>query len=233
MLEESLKDFEKQPELLGRLSHELNTPLTNVLGHAHYLRRNINQMPADERLKGLEVVEANAERLAKHIQNLLLLARLERKEETVADPVLMSRLVERVAQSQCTLLPFRGLETHIAQVHQPVEGDSDQIKIAVCNVLDNATTFSPSDTPVRLELTETAQGVEVSVHDRGIGITAADADIIYLPFHRSPRVELTHPGLGIGLTVADLICQRHGGKITHQLRPGGGTTFQLFFPFMV
>jgi signal transduction histidine kinase len=216
--------------VISLISHELNTPLTTILGNAHFLRSHGETLPETDKRLALEDLESSAERLSKALQNLLLLARLELNPVPVGEPVVVGHFLEMVASSKAKPEMGRVLETRIDAIEAPVVADSDHLKVALNNLLDNAFVFGGQESPVELTACQDGERVLISVLDRGPGIDEEDWPAVFQPFYRSAKFADSRPGLGIGLTVSQKLAQLHGGAISYARREGGGSEFQFSLP---
>ena len=114
-----------------------------------------------------------------------------------------------------------------------VEGDRTALTQAIQNLVDNALKYSPADTDVRIESGFDAAGPFVAVEDRGIGIPSNERSRIFEKFYRGDHVRtLNVEGVGIGLALVRHVAERHGGSITVEDAPTGGSRFVLRLPGM-
>lgn len=212
------------------ISHELNTALTTVLGNAHILRSREQTLDMLTRVEALAALEANAERLFKAIQNLLLFARIELGEELYAQPIVLVHVLEDlIAQEKRRTAP-REIQLSFQAGAKPVSADESMIKVALRNLLDNACLFSPDDTTIEVVAFEQAGFIETQVLDAGPGVHEAEQDLIFQPFYRSPSVMEIKPGIGLGLSVAKRLTELHGGTLLVRNREYGGAAFSLCLP---
>jgi signal transduction histidine kinase len=112
--------------------------------------------------------------------------------------------------------------------HPPVPIDRRLVKLAVKQLVDNALKYSPSGTPVTVQV-HNGSGVTVEVTDHGKGIPVQEQTRIFERLYRSPAVQNQIPGSGLGLSIAQSIARAHHGDLTVASRPGE-TTFRLTFP---
>ena len=111
-------------------------------------------------------------------------------------------------------------------------GDEVRIHQVVANLLANARAHTPAGTPITVSVATTDAGVEVSVADKGPGLSAEDQKRIFERFYRadSSRVRTGADGSGLGLSIVDAVMRAHGGSVSVQSTPGEGATFVLLFP---
>jgi two-component system sensor histidine kinase KdpD len=107
-----------------------------------------------------------------------------------------------------------------------IKGDPVLLAQLIANLLDNALTYSEG--PIELSVSAHAQALEVSVKDRGPGLSDAQQASLF-----APHVRGDHPGVrgaGLGLAVCKAIAEAHGARLTHRHRSGGGSRFSLLLP---
>jgi two-component system sensor histidine kinase KdpD len=101
---------------------------------------------------------------------------------------------------------------------------------ALVNLLDNALKYSPADTPIEIRVRLVDTAIQIEVADRGIGIPAEELSRVFDKFYRVPRLSSGVSGTGLGLSISKGVVEAHGGQITAQNRPGGGTVVSLTLP---
>ena len=99
------------------------------------------------------------------------------------------------------------------------------------NLLENAAKYTPPGSPIRIDTEVSAEGVVVSVSDRGPGVPPADLERIFEKFHRLPG-EGSAGGTGLGLAICRAILTAHGGRIWAENLAGGGASFRFFLPIV-
>ena len=111
-------------------------------------------------------------------------------------------------------------------------GDEVRIHQVVANLLANARAHTPAGTPITVSVLSTDAGVEVSVADKGPGLSAEDQKRIFERFYRadSSRVRTGADGSGLGLSIVDAVMKAHGGTVSVDSELGKGASFTLFFP---
>ena len=148
-------------EFLGLVSHELKTPLTTIRGNAEVLRRVNDRLDAETRRQALDDIYGEAIRLQRIIENMLVLARLERGQQSETEPLLLRHIVERVVEAHRERAPRRRFEEHADDAMTMVLASPDYIEQVVDNLLSNAEKYSPEDAPI--EVAVRRAGDEVTV----------------------------------------------------------------------
>jgi K+-sensing histidine kinase KdpD len=216
--------------IVPAISHELNTALTTVLGNAHILRSREASLDALSRGEALVSIETNAERLFKAIQNLLLFARMELGESLYLQPLVLPHLIENLILQESRRTSPRTIHLSSRAGAKPVSADESMIKIALRNLLDNASLYSPEEAAIEVVAIEQDGHIETLVLDEGPGIPEPELDLIFEPFYRSPSIMEVKPGIGLGLSVARRLAELHGGTLTAGNRETGGAAFSLTLP---
>lgn len=225
---ERLKD-----EFMAIASHELRTPLTIIKAQTQLVARKLppGAEGAAERLK---VVLAETDRMARLIQALLDVSRLEKGELALTmaplDLVELTRaMVERLAPTSAQhVLQFEGPEEPV-----PVVGDRDRLEQVLLNLLENAVRYSPDGGPVTVTLRIEGDEAVLAVRDAGIGLSPEALQRVFERFYQVDGVPLTRrfPGMGLGLYLSQAIVARHGGRIWAESPGlGQGSTFSFTLP---
>jgi PAS domain S-box-containing protein len=206
------------------LSHELRTPVTSIYGGAKLLARG--SVEPDKQLELVEDVSAEADRLYRLVEDLIVLARAERGgAPTTMEPVSLDHLVERVVTAIRQRWPNVEFQL-VSQSHgMPVDGDETYLEQVLRNLLTNAAKYAESGKLVEVEVEHLERESIVRVLDRGPGIDPTEAQRLFEIDYRSPKTRGLAQGSGIGLFVARWLIESMGGRIWAQPRPGGGSEF--------
>lgn len=224
-------------EFVAMVSHELRTPLTSILGYLDLAALDVS--PKDPRRGYLEVVQRNARRLLRLVNDLLVTAQTERGVlELDRHPVDLVRLVQESTDD----LRGRAVEAGVDVVLdlQPglwVSGDRDRLAEVVDNLVTNAVKYSHRGGAVRVRLTaaeaagDAGLQAALTVSDDGIGIEEADRRQLFTKFFRAQEAQRRAiQGVGLGLSISKAIVTGHGGTIEVHSEPGVGTTFEVRLP---
>ncbi|HEX2701353.1 MAG TPA: ATP-binding protein [Acidimicrobiales bacterium] len=217
-------------DFVANVSHELKTPVaalgllaeTLVAEEDHVVVQRLAERMQDE-----------AFRVARIIDDLLDLSRLEADETTRPETV---RVHEVVAQAVEQVLPSAGLRSvRLSVVPVPrswtVRGHRRQLVSAMTNLLENAVKYSDEGSSVEVTPTTDGRNVELAVRDRGIGIPSRDLDRIFERFYRVDRGRGRDTGgTGLGLSIVRHIASNHGGDVAVESVEGEGSTFTLRLP---
>jgi signal transduction histidine kinase len=224
---ERLKD-----EFLASVSHELRTPLTSIVGYAEALNAGDFGELSAEQSEFVSVIERNANRLTRLVDDLLLTARIESHTlELYLEDVDVAALVADCAQSVTPYAESRGVQLVLETRPLTLRADTLRLTQLLNNLLSNGVKFTPDGGTVTVR-TSTADGVGVlEVEDTGMGIPADEQDKLFERFFRSSVAHRRSiEGTGLGLVIAKAIAERHGGRIDFESRVGEGTTFRVELP---
>ena len=208
------------------ISHELRTPITTVLGLTEILARPGRTDDPDARAALLNDVRAEAERLHRLVEDLLVLTRVERgRLEVEAEPLEPRRLLERVVSAEVPELPSIRISLDL-EPHLPiVAGEATYVEQVLRNLLGNAAKYTPDGTRVVVSARAETDGVAFRVTDAGPGLSADSLERIFELFYRDPERARSVAGSGIGLFVCASLVQAMGGRIWASRPDGGGSEF--------
>ncbi len=212
------------------LSHELRTPVTTIYAGALMLARK-GRLTDDVRAEVLEDVAAEAERLQRIVENLLIFARIERGANAIeAQPVLIQRVLDRVVDDEERRWPAAHFETATAPDLPAVAADENFLELVLRNLLSNAAKYGPDDGTVVISVEPESDWVAVRVLDRGPGVPSGEEDRLFRVFYRSKLTAGKAPGAGIGLFIVRSLIEQMGGGVWAQSRADGGSEFGFRLP---
>ena len=215
---------------IGLLSHELRTPITTIYGGTRLLER---KLPDERRMEVVRDVRAEAERLYRLVEDLLVMTRVERGGVEIGDePILLQRILDSVVRTEESRWP--GLQVHrsISDQLPAVRGDLTYVEQVMRNLLGNAAKYGGVGHPVELVAEDLGAEVGIRVLDRGPGIGADEAEHLFDLFYRGATTAATASGAGIGLFVCRALVTAMGGRIWAAPRKGGGSEFGFSLPVL-
>ena len=213
--------------VLAALSHDLRTPLTGLVGLADTLSRDLAGGASGAQA---EAIREQARRIAKLVDQLLEMARLEaRRTELHKDWESLEELVGSALEEVKTQLAGRKVDIALAQDLPLVHCDGVLIARVLVNLFENAAKYTPPGAPVRIAAGLAHGFVEIEVEDRGPGLPAGKEQAIFDKFTRGER-ESVVPGVGLGLAICRGIVEAHGGTIRAENREDGGARFVFTLP---
>jgi len=222
--------FTSQQRLLADVSHELRTPLTVIKGNVDLMRR---MKKLDE--ESLMSIDQEAGRLTRLVGGLLLLAQAESGKLALSmKQVELDLLLTEVFQ-EMSILAGNRVRVHLNEIDQVyVTGDRDRLKQVFINLVANAIQYTPQGGEVFLSLEKIGEQARIICRDTGPGIPAEDLPHIFERFYRAEksRTRGRTTGFGLGLSIANWIVERHGGRIEVDSKEGQGTTFAIWLPVL-
>jgi two-component system, OmpR family, sensor histidine kinase MprB len=218
---ESLDDAaNQQRQLVQDASHELRTPLTSLRTNIEMLASK-HRIPAEERAHMLSDVVAQLTEMTALIGELTELARGE-EQHPVLEEVRVDLIAEDAIRRTTRNHPDVPIDAELAPT--VIVGTPATLERAVANLLDNAAKWSPAGSRIDVRLT----GQELTVRDHGPGIAEDDLPHIFDRFYRATSAR-SMPGSGLGLAIVKQVAEAHGGTITAESAPDGGTVMRLTF----
>ena len=226
-------------DFIANVSHELRTPLASLSGFIDTLKG-----PAREDVKArerfLDIMQAQAQRMTRLIDDLLQLSRVELKEHVLpATPVDLGQTVAHMVEIMLPLARERGVELKLDVPDSPVSmlADRDELLRLVENLVENAIKFGGCGKAVEVAVRQLpgagsgGERAELSVRDHGPGIAAEHVPRLTERFYRVDVAESrTQGGTGLGLAIVKHIVGRHRGRLAIESEPGQGATFRAQFP---
>ena len=226
------KDLKHERRLTSDVAHELRTPLMAMLATVEAMQDGV--YPTDN--EHLETVASETRRLARLVQQMLDLSRMENHTAPMnIEAVDMVELVRGVVNAQEPLFHERDLRLRFADETQGkmpfIKVDPDMITQCVINLMSNAMRYTPEGGWVIVRVGLDRKHLTISVSDTGIGIAKEDLSRIFGRFWRADASRAREAGgLGVGLAVTKQIVERHHGFISVESELEKGTTFTIHLP---
>jgi len=217
-------------EYLSLISHDMRAPLSVIMGQADWLRRALEDRGMEKEAGSAESILAGARRMSVMLEELVESASLESGRMVMRrQPLDLPELVSQVVQRVGSIEDRARLQIEFQRPVPLVPADPERIERVLVNLITNALKYSPSDRPVVVRLAPQERSVVISVADQGEGIPPEEQGLIFERFYRS-RARGKAEGLGLGLYIARLIVEAHGGRIWVESQPGRGSTFSFSLP---
>ena len=228
---------EMRADFVANASHELRTPLAALLGFIETLQGSARD-DAKARERFLAIMQEQARRMARLIDDLLSLSRIELNAHRRPDtPVDLVPIVRQVVDGLETLARDRGVTAHIDAANAlPILGDRDELVRIFENLIENALKYGAAGRRVDIKIGPGASAdgeseAQVSVRDYGPGIAPEHLPRLTERFYRVDVTESrAQGGTGLGLALVKHILNRHRGRLTIDSAPGEGATFTVHLP---
>jgi signal transduction histidine kinase len=212
------------------VSHELRTPVTLIKGYASTLRRDDAKWNRAEVSESLAVIEDEADRLSKMIDDLLDASRLQAGGLSLnrAD-VVLPELARRVAERLGTQSSSHHILSDFPAKFPVILGDARRLEQVLTNLVSNALKYAPGG-EIKIAGSTRPEQVTICVSDEGPGIDARDLPHIFQRFYRSTNAAKQTKGAGLGLYLARSIIEAHGGRMWADPRPASGARICFSLP---
>jgi signal transduction histidine kinase len=230
---------ELQSALLASVAHDLQNPLAAARGYVELLQRRTRADP-DAPLRSTAANLAQAQRaiwrMQEMTQELVDAARLEAGYDLALRPEStdLLELVSQVVDEQSVAGGESRIRVHCEGPDLWVICDAPRIARALSNVVSNALKYSPTGSPVAIDLGTRREGaaewVAVAITDAGIGIPPEELPYVFSPFHRASNAPALIGGTGLGLSGVRATVAQHGGSVAVESQLGVGTTVRIQLP---
>lgn len=221
-------------EFISIAAHELNTPLTVVMGYAELLKENMEAEPLDLDLckEFLATIYHKAEVVSHIVDDLLDLSRIESGQTMFLETETsdLYRVLREVVEQFIRKYPERRIEMDLEPASVWALVDPMKIEQVWQNLISNALKYSPEGGPVRVSGRLEKEVVRFAVEDQGIGMTQANIECMFDKFYRADTLNTAVGGLGLGMSIVKSILDAHGGGIEVRSSLGEGTTVSFTLP---
>jgi two-component system OmpR family sensor kinase len=222
-------------------SHELRTPLTTIRGFAELYRQGaVTSIEDGARL--VHRIEDEAARMGLLVEDLLLLARLDRERPIILAPVELPVLAADAVQAARAVAHQRAIDLELPPGSDAlvVLGDDARLRQVIGNLMTNALTHTPADASVTVRLREgPGHTAEIEVADSGPGLSPEQAERVFERFYRADAARTRRAsgpsgatGTGLGLAIVAAIVAAHHGSVDLVTEPGKGATFRVRLPLV-
>jgi signal transduction histidine kinase len=232
-----LKELDQvKSDFISVVSHELRTPLTSIKAFTELILMK-PRMASEKKSRLLNIVNRETDRLARLINDILDLTKIEAGKLSWNIVRLTMDDVIQTSVSGIQSLADNKSQTIITSMKTPVPpflGDKDRLVQVMTNILSNSIKFTPLGGRILINAyheTTPLSRIVVSVSDTGVGIPECELNLVFEKFHRSGDVLTNNAeGTGLGLAITRQIVEYHGGTIRAESTPGQGSTFIFTLP---
>ncbi len=216
-------------DFVANVSHELRTPLTVIKGFLESFADAGAEL-GSVRQHHLRLMDEQAERMHRLIEDLLMLSRLESESPNQEDTVDVAQLVHEVVDEARTLSAGRH-QISVAVSPAWLRGSRDELRSAFANLVSNAIRYTPSGGQVRIAWVQAEDGAAFQVSDSGIGIAPEHMPRLTERFYRVEKSRSRETGgTGLGLAIVKHVLLRHEGRLEIESEVGQGSTFSAWLP---
>jgi len=234
--ERRLKELDKmKSDFVSNVSHELRTPLTSIKGSVDNMLDGLTGSLNEKQVRYLTRIKSNTDRLARLINDLLDLSRIESGRVEVRSTILsLTALAEEVAEHMKSLATQKLIRIEVPSPDYQVTvwADRDKVTQVLMNLIGNAIKFTPQNGKVAVAVEKNGDDyVQISVDDTGPGILPEEKNKIFSKFYQVDNIEKEKPkGSGLGLAISKALVEMQGGKIWVESELGRGSTFYFTLP---
>lgn len=227
---------EQHDAFINAVTHELKTPIASIRLYLETLKKR--DIPESQRHEFYDVMLADSDRLLQTVEQVLRAGsaghRRRRINPTIIDLSEMVRECVELARVRFNLgADSIAFANGVGDEELHVAGDSDELRVAIQNLLDNAVKYSVDHVAVSVEIAAVDEKrVAVRIKDEGVGIAGVQLKRIFKRFYRVPgRVMSRVKGTGLGLFIVRSVVERHGGRVfAESAGPGHGSIFTIQLP---
>ena len=221
---------ELKATFISIVSHELRTPVALIKGYASTLRRDDAKWDKRTISDSLTVIEDEADRLSKLVDDLLDASRLQAGGLTLnrAD-VSLPTLAKRIAEKFSTQSKNHTIVANFPENFPVVLADETRIEQVIANLVSNSLKYAPKG-EIKISGTMYPEQVVICVSDEGAGIDPKDLPHVFDRFYRSTKAVKQTKGAGLGLYLARAIVEAHGGRIWADPKPDAGARICFSLP---
>ncbi|MCL5030360.1 MAG: PAS domain-containing sensor histidine kinase [Bacteroidetes bacterium] len=219
-------------EFISNVSHELRTPLASIIGFSETISSDPN-MPEEMRLEFNEIILNEGKRLAKLINDVLDISRLEGGQiELVKSEFDIITLIEDAISANKKIIDSK--EIILTKEMPPdniiINADKEKILVVLNSLINNAAKFTLPKGRIKITAQNLYKELELTISDTGVGIPEKDIPLVFQKFYRVNRPGVDIPGTGLGLVFVKQIVDLHKGFITIQSEVNKGTTVIIKLP---
>jgi two-component system, OmpR family, sensor histidine kinase KdpD len=216
-------------DLVSKLTHEIRGPVSTLRGLVGTTLTHYDRLSDEERREFLHLMRREADRLERTVEQVAFALKLDAGSVRFdIRPRDLAEIVRETAQAADT--GDHPMEVDVAEsIEAPVDGDL--IASVVHQLIDNAVTFSPPDSPITIGLRRDGDGALIEVTDRGPGVPPDKREAVFERFADwRPQGYEDRPGTGLGLFISRTVAREHGGEASIADGPAGGTMLLVRLP---
>ena len=231
------KISEMKSDFINNMTHEFKTPIATISIAADSISNDLVIRNEEQVRFFTGMIKKENRRMNEQVERILQIARLDRKEfDLNFQAVNVHKLIEEAIQTILLQVQNKGgkIETRLEAVNPVVTTDPVHFTNLIFNLLDNANKYSPEVPEIMVTTFNSTNGINITVTDKGIGMTKAVQSRIFDKFYRLPSGNIHNvKGFGLGLSYVKAILDSNEGSIKVSGEPGKGSRFVVFIPFIV
>ncbi|HCY76997.1 MAG TPA: hypothetical protein DHV28_13835 [Ignavibacteriales bacterium] len=215
---------------LSNMSHELNTPMSGIIGFSELL---LSEMDNKNHREMAKIIHKSGKRLNETLNSILDLSKIEsQKLELKFSAIDLVTLIQECKYAFSDQVNKKGLSIHVSIDQDKIFVNTDQgiLHKVLCNIIDNSVKYTV-DGEINISTDEDEKNVKIRVTDTGIGIPEENLNQIFEPFRQgSEGLNRKYEGMGLGLTITKKFVEILGGRLNIKSEKGKGTTMDIILP---
>lgn len=235
IIQRQKKISDMKNDFINNMTHEFKTPIATISLATDSINNPAIISNQEKVQRFTRIIKQENSRMLGQVEKVLQLAQLEKKDlQLKFSEINIHQLLQEI--SEHVNLQIKGkkgdLSLNLEAKNPVIEGDLTHISNILYNLLDNANKYSPDSPDIKVTTRNVQQGVEISIEDKGIGISRENQKYIFEKFYRVSTGNLHDvKGFGLGLSYVKVMVDAHQGQIQVKSSLGKGSNFILYFPF--
>ncbi|MEA1926489.1 MAG: HAMP domain-containing sensor histidine kinase [Patescibacteria group bacterium] len=221
-------------EFVQIISHQIRSPLTVMKWQIEILQQSCEKNFTEKQRGYVNRIFEENERVMEMINDILNMARVEKQSEDMAvSEVVIEDSIKECIHMLSSFAKFKKIQINFQNGNKShiIAADSEKLKIAVVNLLENAISYSLRNSQVIISVKESGNKAEIMIKDSGIGINKKEQELIFHKFYRGEGGKKAQPkGTGLGLFMVKKVVEQMNGKIRCKSKINKGTEFYIIFP---
>jgi two-component system phosphate regulon sensor histidine kinase PhoR len=228
------KVSEMKSDFINNMTHEFKTPIATISLAADSITSPMISGDAAKVKRFADIIKQENKRMNSQVEKVLQMAVLDKNDyQLKKTSVNMHEVIERAVENFALQVESREgvLHSNLEAENPYIEGDLTHMSNIIHNLMDNANKYSPDKPEITVSTRNKNKGIEITVEDKGMGMTKEALKHIFDKFYRVHTGNLHDvKGFGLGLSYVKAMVQAHGGQIDAKSELGKGSKFILFFP---
>ena len=228
---------EMKTDFINNMTHEFKTPIATISLAADSITSPMISGNADKVRRFADIIKQENKRMNSQVEKVLQMALLDQQDfQLNISEIDLHQVISQAVGNSSLRIESKGgkLSTDLQAGKPVIEGDSTHVTNIIHNLVDNANKYSPDSPDISVHTRNVSNGVEVTVKDKGMGMSKEARKHIFDRFYRVHTGNLHDvKGFGLGLSYVKVMMTAHKGEISVKSELGKGSSFILFFPFHI